>query len=189
MTSGDWRWKIGEAAERIRTRYDSIGRKTGAAFLAIVYPVESEAAMLEEWHAQALTLRPEIDVRQLSVLEVTQRVFSEMGADNVVGAFADPMPGSDPVSELGRLWVKSVADSVRGCMARIGPGKPVVSLERLAALYPAAGPRDIMYSLSDSAHPAHDGPVVVLIPGTLLGPRTYAFLGQKEEFVYRGDLL
>ena len=29
MSSHDWRWKIGEAIERIRTRYDYIGRKTG----------------------------------------------------------------------------------------------------------------------------------------------------------------
>ena len=28
MTALDWRWKIGEAVERLRTRYRFIGRKT-----------------------------------------------------------------------------------------------------------------------------------------------------------------
>ncbi len=64
-----------------------------------------------------------------------------------------------------------------------------MSLERLAAVYPAVGPRDIMQFLWDSASDIFDGPIVILIPGILRGPRTYAFLGQKDEFMYRGDLL
>ena len=39
---GDWEWKLREAVERLRTRYEHIGRKTGAPFLAIVYPPEVE---------------------------------------------------------------------------------------------------------------------------------------------------
>ena len=46
-----------------------------------------------------------------------------------------------------------------------------------------------MQQLWDSAQSALLGPVVVLIPGTLTGPRTYAFLDAKSEFMYRGDLL
>ena len=45
MSTVDWRWKLGEAAERIRTRYARIGSKTGAPFLAIVYPPEAQAAV------------------------------------------------------------------------------------------------------------------------------------------------
>ena len=52
MSSQDWQWKIGEAVERVRTRYEFIGRKTGAPFLAVVYPPEAETAFLKEWHAQ-----------------------------------------------------------------------------------------------------------------------------------------
>ena len=33
MTEVDWGWKLREATERVRTRYEHIGRKTGAAFL------------------------------------------------------------------------------------------------------------------------------------------------------------
>ena len=51
--SDDWRRKIAEAAERVRTRYGHIGRKTGAPFLAVVYPPEVESAALREWHALA----------------------------------------------------------------------------------------------------------------------------------------
>ena len=38
-----------EAIERIRSRYEHIGRKTGAPFLAVVYPAELETAVLKEW--------------------------------------------------------------------------------------------------------------------------------------------
>lgn len=189
MTPLDWRWTIGEAAERIRSRYQFIGRKTGAPFLALIYPAEVEAAVLQEWHAQTEALRPDIDVRPVDVLQITQRILSEIGAESIVAALADPMPGSDPQSELGQLWVNAVADAVRTSLAQPGAGKPVVSLERLAALYPAAGPRDILQCLWDSAQAALEGPVVVFIPGTMQGPRTYAFLGRKVEFMYRGDLL
>ena len=44
-----------------------------------------------------------------------------------------------------------------------------MSLERLAALYPAAGPRDVMQRLWDSAQSLLNGPVVVLIPGHVDG--------------------
>ena len=96
MSSRDWRWKIGEAIERIRTRYDYIGRKTGAPFLALVYPPDVEVAVLKEWHTQTNALRPEFDVRTIDTLEVTQKVLSDIGADNVVTSLDDPMPGSDP---------------------------------------------------------------------------------------------
>jgi hypothetical protein len=35
VTEHNWRWAIGEAIERIRGRYQHIGRKTGAPFLAL----------------------------------------------------------------------------------------------------------------------------------------------------------
>jgi len=57
MSASDWRWKIGEVAERLRTRYEHIGRKTGAPFLALVYPPEAEASVLREWHTVADSLR------------------------------------------------------------------------------------------------------------------------------------
>jgi hypothetical protein len=65
----------------------------------------------------------------------------------------------------------------------------VVSLERLAALFPAAGPRDVMQRLWGNAQSTPDGPVIVLIPGYIVGSRTYAFVGKHDEFMYRGDLL
>ena len=185
----DWRWKIGEAVERLRTRYRFIGRKTGAPFLALVYPMEAEATVLKEWRTQTAALRPEIDVRHVDVLNVTQEILSEIGVEAIVGALADPMPGSNPQSELGRLWVNGIVDAIRASLTEPAIGKPVVSLEHLAAVYPAAGPRDIMQFLWDSASDVFDGPIVVLVPGVLQGSRTFAFLDQKDEFMYRGDLL
>lgn len=189
MSSRDWRWKIGEAIERLRTRYEFIGRKTGAPFLAIVYPPEIETAVLKEWRTQCATLHPEIDVRAVDVLTETQRLIAEIGADNVVASMADPMPGSDPQSELGGLWITAVADAVQKRLSANSLSKPVVSLERLAALYPAAGPRDVMQRLWDSAQSMLNGPVVVMIPGQVVESRTYRFVGERDEFMYRGDLL
>ena len=64
----------------------------------------------------------------------------------------------------------------------------MISLERLAALCPVIGPRDVMQTLWDSPD-ALRGPVTALIPGRLEGPRTYTFVDKKREFMYRGDLL
>ena len=189
MSSRDWRWKIGEAVERIRTRYDHIGRKTGAPFLALVYPPEAEVACLKEWHTQCDALRPEFDTRAIDVLQVTQDVLAEIGAENVVDSIQDPMPGSDPKSELGHLWVKAVAETVERELSLSGSRKPVASLHRFAALFPAAGPRDVMQLLWGSAQSTLVGPVIVLIPGHVVESRTYAFVGRRDEFMYRGDLL
>ena len=189
MNQLDWRWKIGEAIERLRTRYEFIGRKTGAPFLALVYPPGAEATVLKEWHTQTAALRPEIDVRTIDVLDVTQAVLADLGAEAIVDALNDPMPGSHPQSELGQLWIDATATAMREAAGLFGAGKPVFCVERLAALHPAAGPRDLMRSLWDSTADACEGPIVVLIPGAVHGMRTYAFLDKVDEFMYRGDLL
>jgi hypothetical protein len=144
---------------------------------------------LKEWRTQCATLYPEIDVRSINVLKITHRIITEIGAANIVSSMDDPMPGSDPQAELGGLWVTAVADAVESRLAEPGKGKPVVSLEQLAALYPAAGPRDVMQRLWDTAQSLLNGPVVVLIPGHMVGSRTYSFVAQRDEFMYRGDLL
>ena len=162
MSGRDWRWKIGEAIERIRHRYHHIGRKTGAPFMGLLYPPAAERAVLHEWHAQASGLSPDVDVRTVDVLEVTQRVLADLGAENVVSAMADPMPGSNPRDELGSVWIDATAKAVLGLFDDPPRGKPVVSMERLAALYPAAGPRDVMQRLWDSPDDLLDAPVVVL---------------------------
>ena len=185
----DWEWKLREAAERVRTRYDHIGRKTGAPFLAIIYPPESERSVLREWRTLAATLAPEFSVRAVDVLEVTTRIVDQFGARALVDSMSDPMPGSDPTSELGSMWTNAVATAVRQAVAQPGVGRPVVVLERLAAMYPASGPRAVMQTLWDSDHAALEGPVVLLVPGVLVEARVYRFVGQVEEFMYRGDIL
>ncbi len=189
MSREDWRWKIGEAIERIRTRYQYIGRKTGAPFLALCHPPEAEVAVLREWQAQSAALFPDFDLRTIDALKETQEVIAGFGAANIVGSMEQPMPGSDPASDLGNLFIDALVAAVYRAFQSPGTGKPVVCLTRLAAIYPAAGPRDIMQRLWDSAQSTLDGPVIVLIPGRLRGPRVYAFVDQRNEFMYRGDLL
>jgi hypothetical protein len=185
----DWEWKLREAAERLRTRYDHIGRKTGAPFLAIIYPPEVERSLLKEWHTLTATLQPEFSIRAIDVLDVTARVVRQFGAESLVDSMKDPMPGSDPTSELGSMWTNAVATTVREAADKSGPGRPVVVLERLAALFPASGPRAVMQTLWDSDHAALESPVVLLVPGVLVEARVYRFVGRVEEFMYRGDIL
>ncbi|MDY0059354.1 MAG: hypothetical protein RBU45_06050 [Myxococcota bacterium] len=189
MSSQDWKWKIGEAVERLRTRYEHIGRKTGYPFLALVYPCDAEQAVLSEWRTQTEALRPDIDVRTVDVLRATQRKLDEIGAEEIVEAITNPLPGSNPASELGDLWAQAVVEEVRAAFSRPATGKPVIALERLAALHPAAGPRDVMQKLWDSSQAELDGPLVVLIPGRLVEARTYLFVEERSEFMYRGDVL
>jgi len=185
----DWQWKLREAVETIKARYDQIGRKTGAPFLAIVYPPEAEAAVLKEWHVLASTLHPEFDVRTVNVLDTTTAAVDELGCQNVVDAMGNPMPGSNPETDLAILWINAVAARVRELAAQPPKDRPVVVLETLAALYPVAGPRDVMQQLWDSGHGVVSAPVVVLIPGTLVERKVYSFLNCRDELMYRGDIL
>ena len=189
MSSTDWRWKIGEAVERIRSRYEYIGRKTGAPFLAILYPPGVEAAFFREWHTQIESLPPDYDVRTLDVLQITQGIIGGIGVENIVELLKNPMSGSDTTTELGSKWVEQIAQAVRDAFTQPGEGRPVVCLERLAALYPPTTPRGVMQQLWDSAQSELQGPVVMLIPGTLDDARTYRFVDKVNEFMYRGDLL
>lgn len=189
MNSHDWRWKIHEASERLRTRYPHIGRSTGKALLALAYPPDVEAAALSEWSTLMAALPSEFQVETVDVLAVTQGVLAEHGVENVVDSLASPMPGSDPASELGHLWISASVEAVRQAFAKISRPKPIICLTRLGALHPAAGPHALMQALWDAPTAIPDDPVVVLIPGRTTGPRTYEFLGVKDEFMYRGDLL
>ena len=186
----DWGWKLREAIDALRIRYDQIGRKTGAPFLGIVYPPEAESAVLREWHTLAETLEPEFDVRTIDVLAATKAVVDDLGGQNIVNAMAQPMPGSDPEAELANLWIAALVAQVTTCGTQPPPkGKIVIVLESLAALYPAAGPRDLMQQLWDQNQTLLAGPVVVLIPGTLVERKVYSFLNLREELMYRGDIL
>jgi len=145
--------------------------------------------VLREWHAVVATLEPEFSVRPINVLEVTTNIVDRFGARALVNSMSDPMPGSEPTAELSSMWTNAVATAVREAVRRPGRGRPVVVLEQLAALYPASGPRAVMQTLWDSDHGALDGPVILLVPGVLVEARVYRFVGQVEEFMYRGDIL
>lgn len=187
--SGDWGWKLREAVDRVRTRYEHIGRKTAAPFLAVVYPLEAERAVVKEWRTLAKTLEPEFDVRPVDILDVTACAARGVGVESLVSALREPMPGSNPEAELGELWTRAVSERVVEESKRLGSGRPVVVLERLAALYPASSPRAVMQALWDGAA-RPECPVLFLIPGVFVeAPRFYAFVGKVHELMYRGDIL
>lgn len=189
-TPVDWSWKLREAVDAIKNRYDQIGRKTGAPFLGIVYPPEAETAVLREWHTLAASLKPEFDVRTIDVLAVTRTVIEQLGGNNIVDAMTHPMPGSNPEAELGHMWLATLVAKVKEVGTQPPPqGKIVIVLEFVAALYPATGPRDLMQQLWDQNQSFLSGPVVVLIPGTLIERKVYSFLDRRDELMYRGDIL
>jgi hypothetical protein len=189
-TPVNWEWKLREAVEAIKSRYDHIGRKTGAPFMGIVYPPEAEPAVLREWQAMAATLKPEFDVRTIDVLAVTKTVVEQLGGENIVNAIANPMPGSNPEIELANMWIAALVEKVKECGTLPPPqGKIVIVLQFLAALYPATGPRDLMQRLWDKEQSFLSGPVVVLIPGKLIERKVYSFLNLRDELMYRGDIL
>ncbi len=187
-TLDDWNWKLEAAVEQIRTRYEHIGSKSAAPFLAIIYPPRAEREVLRNWWKLVHELEPEFSITTVDVLKVTSHVVGQIGAEALVASIKDPMPGSTPEVELGGMWLDAVAEAVRDAIRKSGP-RPVVVLERLAALYPATTPRALMQKLWDSEHATLDGKVVFLIPGDPVEPRVYRFVGQVQEFMYRGDIL
>ena len=190
MNEVDWCWKLREAVDRIKTAYAHIGRGSGAPILAIVYPPEQEIAVLREWHTLLASLAGSFDVRSVDVLEASMRVVEEFGVDTIVSNFEDPMPGSDPQAELGRQWVDNIAAKIHELsMHASGAALPLVVVERMAALYPAATPRSVMQAVWDTEKASLDTVVVFLIPGTLIQPRVYSFVNKHQEFMYRGDVL
>jgi hypothetical protein len=46
-----------------------------------------------------------------------------------------------------------------------------------------------MQRLWDQERSFLSGPVIVLIPGTLIERNVYSFLNQRDELMYRGDIL
>ncbi|OPY50194.1 MAG: hypothetical protein A4E48_01975 [Methanosaeta sp. PtaU1.Bin060] len=185
----DWSWKLREAIERIKTQYMHIGRSSGAPFLAIIYPPEAEVAVLKEWQTLSRSLGEEFDFEIIDILPITASVLDDLGINNVLESIRDPMPGSNPESELGSLWIDAIKNEVKAKAYIEGTKKKVIVLENLAALYPATTPHAVMQELWSSDDVILDCPVVLLIPGTLNEPRVYSFLNIAKEFVYRGDVL
>jgi hypothetical protein len=46
-----------------------------------------------------------------------------------------------------------------------------------------------MQALWDTPDLALDNPVIIFIPGRLVEPRVFEFLGKTRELMYRGDIL
>lgn len=186
--NGDWQWKLEEALKRIQERYAYVGSKTGASILAVVYPPEAETAVYREWDAQLARLGADYDVQTVDVLALTVQAVADLGSEHIVASMADPMPGSNPQADLGRMWVTAITSEVYKHLDNSDVRRPVAVLHNVAALYPATGPRALMQALWDNEKPLR-GPVVILIPGKLVEERVYSFLNREDELMYRGDII
>jgi hypothetical protein len=184
----NWQGKLAEAVKRIQERYAYVGSKTGASLLAVVYPPEAEPVVYREWDAQVARLGSDYDVQALDVLAITGRAVAELGSEHVVASITDPMPGSNPEAELGRMWITAITNEIHDLLDNSQADWPVVALQHVAALYPATSPRALLQALWDSPKPLR-GPVIVLIPGTLTEARVYSFLNKVSEVMYRGDII
>ncbi len=185
----DISWKIKEAVSRIKDRYDFIGHQTGAPFLAIVFPHETELWTMKEWRAQAGIFTDQYDLIYMDILDITTRCDDQLGVENIIAALEDPMPGANPETELANLWISEIIAAIQTKLAEHRSKPPVLVIEKTAALYPVAGPRFLLQQLWDLHSQIIHCPVVVFIPGCLLEQRVYLFLNTKEEFMYRGDIL
>ena len=184
----DWRWKLDEAVKRIQERYAYVGSKTGAAFLAIIYPLEAETAVFHEWSAQTARLGPAYDLKTIDVVAITNQVVTELGSEHIIASIDNPMPGSNPEADLGRMWVTSLAQHIHTGLDESSKERPVAVLQNVAALYPATTPRALLQALWDNPKPLR-GPVIIFIPGQLIESRVYSFLNKGSELMYRGDII
>ena len=185
----DWSWKLREALDRIKNSYEHIGRSTGAPFLAIVYPPESEIAVMKEWDALSGMLGSDYELINLDILDITMKVVHQLGVENIVETLENPMPGSNPETELASMWLSEIVNEVKNNLSVPTSKKTVIVLSKLAALYPATGPRSLMQALWDTNDLVLDNPVIIFIPGRLVEPRVFEFLGKTRELMYRGDIL
>lgn len=186
---GNWKRKLEEASTQIKTGYAQIGRKTGVAHLAIVYPPEAETAVLKEWQSITAGLGAEFEIKIIDVLAVTMAVIKAIGCQAIIDTITQPMPGSDPESELGQMWLQSVGEKVKATTSSQVNSKLVIVLQYLAALYPATSPRALMQKMWENQQFSVDCPVIFFIPGTLTQRRVYSFVNKREELMYRGDIL
>ncbi len=99
------------------------------------------------------------------------------------------MIGENPHTALGKIWEKAVIDrTITICNEKTGTKKPVIFMTKLSALHPASSPETILQILWENIDKL-TAPVVLFLPGTPQGTRTYLYLDKKKEYVYRGDII
>lgn len=190
MSEIDWKRKIVDSIEKITSEYDSIGRNTGSPLMAIVFPQNYEKEFLREWRMQIDRYSDRFEFIEINVLDITMSQVDSIGIDSIINILKEPMPGSNPENELGQMWVSAIVDSIRAKYESADKSRrTVIFLTRLGALYPASGPRMVMQALWDNPANILAGPIVFLIPGSLIEARVYKFLDLVEEFMYRGDVV
>ena len=184
----DWRGKVHRAIERVTEQYDNIGKMTGLPVLGIIISPDMEENAVREWRIQSSTLNG-FHFEEIDVLELTTDEVERFGVDNIVNMIEKPMPGAKPESELGYIWVKTIADNIFEFISGWeSEHKLVIYLTRLGALHPVSTPRDIVQYLVEHKD-SLSIPIILFIPGSLTEPRAYKFLDLVEEFMYRGDLI
>jgi len=184
----DWRDKVHRAIERVTEQYDNIGRMTGIPVLGIIVSPEMEENAVNEWRIQSNTISG-YRFEEIDVLELTTDEVEGLGVDHIVNMIENPMPGANPESELGNIWINAILDKIfELCSKYNETEKLVIYLTRLGALFPASTPRALVQSMIERRDTLSI-PIILFIPGSLTEPRAYKFLNSVEEFMYRGDLI
>ena len=184
----DWRNKVHRAIERVADQYDKIGRMTGIPVLGVIISPDTEENAIREWKIQSSTLNG-FHFKEIDVLELTTNEVERFGVDNIVNMIEKPMPGADPESDLGNIWVKAVTDKIFEIISDWdNEHKLVIYLTRLGALHPVSTPRALVQYLIERRD-SLSIPIILFIPGSLTEPRAYKYLDLIEEFMYRGDLI
>lgn len=182
-------WKIKEAILKLKNNYDFIGHSTGAPFLGIVYNHSEEQWFYKEWDAQVQSIANEFVFFDIDFLKLIHSSISNIGINDVLDAVNNPMPGNSPYNDLADIFINDTIEIIKEKLSNHSNKKPILVLKKLDALFPVTTPYTLFQNLWDIHGNILKCPVVCLIPGKNSNGRSYLFLNEIQELMYRGDLL
>lgn len=182
-------WKIKEAILKLKNNYDFIGHKTGAPFLGIVYNHSEEQWFYKEWDAQVQSIANEFVFFDIDFLKLIHNCISNLGINEAIDAINNPMRGNSPYNGLAELFIDDTIEIIKEKLSNPSNKKPILVLKKLDALFPVTTPHTLFQNLWDIHGNILKCPVVCLIPGKNSNGRSYLFLNEIQELMYRGDLL
>ncbi|MFO7634591.1 MAG: hypothetical protein R6W76_18720 [Caldilinea sp.] len=194
MSSDELETRFTAMLQRLGDVYDGIGHSTGRPYLYFVYPPGAEQR-LRKLADEQMTSNDSLSFLHLDLVAVT--IESLSGQEERRAAFLnDPTKRDDAGKAIVRLWARQLEKRIDAYLAELnGPGRPVVVLRGLAALYPLGNPTQLMEAIAEreprSPRTGRVAPFVLLTPGTHppQSSRTYNFLGLADQQLsfYRGE--
>jgi hypothetical protein len=179
---------------RLAEVYDGIGHSTGRPYLYFVYPPDKDQ-FLRRLADETMTDSDTLSYLHVDLVQVTIESLAGQEAKRAE-YLNNPIKRADAGKSIVRLWARQLEKKIAAYLASCaGPGRPVVVLRGLAALYPLGNPTSLMEAIAEQEpRDPRTGkvvPFVLLVPGTHppQSSRTYDFLGLESHRLsfYRGE--